>query len=641
MPQNRIAVVTAIIFIAFMTMYSAWHELNSDRQKLKKIGSVENRLREIIKIDAIITELQKERKLTAVYSAVAGRHNASALSDQRKHTTHLLEIFAKTVDISELNKKRDRLLYQTETLRTDQAETFQNYTRLISDAIRKSDTLVFTIQNREAGNSLAIYQLLKSALENADQLFSRIGTVFSSKILTDQNYQDIIALNALYQYHIMQTQTDQSPVMQPLLNGFQNQGCVRQILPLIQNVTNRSIDNILIKPVDWFQQSSCVLAHLHNIANKRLELIQSTLSESAVDAKSAMIRHLIFWSGCISALSFLLVISFIRSKALARGHKLLEHYQDAIDYSTIVSKADKQGVITYVNRAFCEISGFSPKELLHQPHNIVRHPDMPPEVFQVMWSDLKKGKKWNGIIKNLKKDGSAYWVDASISPIYDHKGLLVEYIAIRRDITDMILLNEEIKDTQRELIYRMGEAVESRSKESGHHIQRVAHYSKLLAQLAGLNEEECKIIFAASTMHDIGKISISDAILLKEGELDDEEWAVMKTHAEIGYKILKGSERPLLNIAATVAYEHHEHYDGNGYPRGIRGKEISIYGRIVAVADVFDALATERIYKRAWPLETTVAYLKSQCGKQFDPELITLFVNYLDQFIEIKNRFRD
>ena len=201
-----------------------------------------------------------------------------------------------------------------------------------------------------------------------------------------------------------------------------------------------------------------------------------------------------------------------------------------------------------------------------------------------MRSDLKEGKKWNGIIKNLKKEGSAYWVDASISPIYDHKGLLVEYIAIRRDITDMILLNKAIKETQCELIYRMGEAVESGSRENGHHIQRVAHYSKFLAELAGLSEEECKIIFAASTMHHIGKIDISDAILLKEGELNDEEWAIMKTCAEIGYKILEGSERPLLKMAATVAYKHHE---------------------------------------------------------QFDPELITLFINYLDRFMEIKNRFKD
>ena len=641
MPQNRIAVVAAIVFIAFMTIYSAWNDLSTDRQRLGKIRSVENRLQEIIKIDAIITGLQKERELAAVSDANPNENYAAALSARRQNTTLLFKTFAKTADIPELNKNYDHLLYQLETLSTEQNEIFQNYTLLIQQATQKSNGLIFGIQNNEVKNSLFIYQLLNNAQENANRLFATVGTVLSSNLLTDQQYRDIIALNALYQQQIVRAQADHSPLQQPLLNDLRHHNCVRQIQPVIQNILNRSTDNFQLNPADWFQRSSCMAAHLHEIANKHLELIQTALSQTEDSAKSTMIRHLIFWSGCIFALSFLLIISFIRSKALARGHKLLEHYQDAIDYSTIVSKADKQGFITYVNRAFCEISGYSPKELLNQPHNIVRHPDMPPEVFQVMWSDLKKGKKWNGIIKNLKKDGSAYWVDASISPIYDHKGLLVEYIAIRKDITDMILLNEEIKDTQRELIYRMGEAVESRSKESGHHIQRVAHYSKLLAQLAGLNEEECKIIFAASTMHDIGKISISDAILLKEGALNDEEWAIMKTHAEIGYKILKGSERPLLNIAATVAYEHHEHFDGNGYPRGIKGGEISIYGRIVAVADVFDALATERIYKHAWPLEATLAYLKSQSGKQFDPELIALFVNYLDQFIEIKNRFKD
>lgn len=641
MPQNRIAVVAAIIFIAFVTTYSAWYDLSTDRQKLGNIRAVENRFQEIIGIDAIISGLQKERGLTAVSAADPNGNYAAALLAQRQNTAHLLKNFAKTADIPQLNKNYDHLLYQMETLGTDQNEIFQNYTLLIEEAMQKSDGLFFGIESSEARDLLSIYQFLKSAQENADRLFARIGAVLATNLLSEQNHQEIIALNALYQHQIMKAQADQRPILRPLLNDFQNQGCVQQILPFIQNVMNRSTDISLLKPADWFQRSSCALTHLHTAALQQLELTRTTLSESAEDVKSAMIRHLIFWSGSISALSFLLVISFIRSKALARGHKLLEHYQDAIDYSTIVSKADKQGVITYVNRAFCEISGYSPKELLHQPHNIVRHPDMPPEVFQVMWSDLKKGKKWNGIIKNLKKDGTAYWVDASISPIYDHKGQFVEYIAIRRDITDMILLNEEIKETQGELIYRMGEAVESRSKESGHHIQRVAHYSMLLAQLAGLSEEECKIIFAASTMHDIGKISISDAILLKEGELNEQEWAVMKTHAETGYKILKGSERPLLNIAATVAYEHHEHFDGNGYPRGIKGDEISIYGRIVAVADVFDALSTERIYKQAWPMETTLAYLTSQSGKQFDPELITLFINYVDQFMEIKNRFID
>ncbi|MGB6019971.1 MAG: HD domain-containing phosphohydrolase, partial [Sulfurimonadaceae bacterium] len=262
-------------------------------------------------------------------------------------------------------------------------------------------------------------------------------------------------------------------------------------------------------------------------------------------------------------------------------------------------------------------------------------------VFKMMWGDIQQGKKWQGIIKNLKKDGTSYWVDASISPIFDDKRELIEYIAIRRDITDMILLNKEIKETQGELIYRMGEAVESRSKESGHHIQRVAHYSKLLAEVAGLTRDECEIIFAASTMHDVGKISIPDAILLKAGTLTDEEWSIMKTHAETGYKILEGSERPLLKMAATVAYEHHEHFDGNGYPRGLNGKNISIYGRIVAITDVFDALATDRIYKKAWPLKDIFEHLKEQSGKQFDPELIELFLNHLDQFLEIKSKFKD
>ena len=147
---------------------------------------------------------------------------------------------------------------------------------------------------------------------------------------------------------------------------------------------------------------------------------------------------------------------------------------------------------------------------------------------------------------------------------------------------------DEIEETQREMLYKMGEVSERRSKETGNHVKRVAQYSKDLALLYGLDEKEANLIFAASPMHDIGKVGIPDEILKKPDKLDSEEFEIMKSHADIGYRILKNSKRPILQVASIIAREHHEKYDGTGYPRALSGEDIHVYGRITAIADVFD-----------------------------------------------------
>lgn len=323
------------------------------------------------------------------------------------------------------------------------------------------------------------------------------------------------------------------------------------------------------------------------------------------------------------------------------SHVLLQQYKFAVDTSAIVSKTDTDGTITYVNDTFCEISGYGKHELLGQPHNIVRHPDMPKEAFADLWSTIKQKKPWHGIVKNRKKNGDVYFVDTNICPILDSDGSVAEYIGIRRNVTDMIMLHEEIEDTQKELIYKMGETAESRSKETGNHIRRVAHYSRLLALKAGLPEAQADILFTASPMHDIGKIAIPDHVLLKPGMLNEEEWAVMSTHCEIGYNILKNSGRPILKAAATVAYEHHERWDGGGYPRGVGGEEIHIFGRICAIVDVFDALGSDRVYKKAWELPKIIDFIAEEKGRHFDPQLVDLFLGNLDEFLTIRHTYND
>jgi response regulator RpfG family c-di-GMP phosphodiesterase len=202
-------------------------------------------------------------------------------------------------------------------------------------------------------------------------------------------------------------------------------------------------------------------------------------------------------------------------------------------------------------------------------------------------------------------------------------------------------LNKDIEDTQKEVVFTMGAIGESRSKETGNHVKRVAEYSKLLALYYGLDEKDAEMLKQASPMHDIGKVAIPDAILNKPGRFDEQERKIMDTHAKLGYDMLRHSSRPLLNTAAIVAHEHHEKWDGSGYPRGLSGEDIHIYGRITALADVFDALGSDRCYKKAWDDEKIFKLFKEEKGKHFDPKLVDIFFDNLDEFLKIREKFKE
>ena len=220
----------------------------------------------------------------------------------------------------------------------------------------------------------------------------------------------------------------------------------------------------------------------------------------------------------------------------------------------------------------------------------------------------------------------------------EQEQLLLAYLT---DVTEVLELNDAIEETQREVIYAMGEIGETRSKETGNHVKRVAHYSKELALLYGLSDKEADKLQMASPMHDIGKVGIPDAILNAPRKLTKEEFEVMKTHALLGYNMLKNSHKPILQAAAIVANDHHEKYDGSGYPNAKSGEDIHIYGRITALADVFDALGSERVYKKAWKLEKILTLFKEESGKHFDPKLVTLFLDNIEIFLNIRNKFQD
>lgn len=223
------------------------------------------------------------------------------------------------------------------------------------------------------------------------------------------------------------------------------------------------------------------------------------------------------------------------------------------------------------------------------------------------------------------------------------KTAIITALRAYKSIVTIQNLNCEIDQTQRELIYTLGEIAESRGIGLGRHVERVGRITAFLAEKMNFPYEQLDHIRLGASMHDIGKMAINDSILNKPGILTSEEFEQMKKHCDYGYEILKNSDRDLLKMAAVIAHEHHENYDGSGYPRGLEGDDIHLISRIVALVDVFDALATKRVYKEIWPQDEILSYIKSQSGIKFDPKVVDLFfenidvINDLIQSIETEN----
>ena len=219
----------------------------------------------------------------------------------------------------------------------------------------------------------------------------------------------------------------------------------------------------------------------------------------------------------------------------------------------------------------------------------------------------------------------------------------------RRQLADRATwLAEEVRKAtaqavqrEHETVIRLSRAAEYRDPETGAHILRMAHYSHLIARALGLSQAQQELILVAAPLHDIGKVGVADAILLKPGRLTPDEFEVMKQHTVYGYEILRDSTSEILQAGASIALGHHEKFDGNGYPNRLRGEEIPIFSRIVAVADVFDALTSARPYKPAWTLEDASQWIRSQSGSHFDPACVAVFFEHWDEVLGIRERFGD
>jgi response regulator RpfG family c-di-GMP phosphodiesterase len=224
---------------------------------------------------------------------------------------------------------------------------------------------------------------------------------------------------------------------------------------------------------------------------------------------------------------------------------------------------------------------------------------------------------------------------------YKLKTSVVTALRAYDSLSKIELLYNELEVSQFELFYSLGQIAESRSKETGNHVKRVGEISKVLALKVGKSEKEAELIKHAASMHDIGKMAIPDEIITKPGKLTFDEYEIMKTHATIGYNMLISSEKTILHMAAVIAKEHHENYDGSGYPDGLAKEGISLQSRIVAVADVFDALGNKRVYKEPWDLKNILEYMKDESGRKFDPDLIDILFDNMDVLSQIRSLYPD
>lgn len=216
--------------------------------------------------------------------------------------------------------------------------------------------------------------------------------------------------------------------------------------------------------------------------------------------------------------------------------------------------------------------------------------------------------------------------------LYDQTRELERLVALR---------TAELEKTRRQIIRRLGRAAEFKDNETGNHVIRMSHYSRLIAQAMGMSAAKMELLLYAAPMHDVGKIGIPDSIMLKPGKLDDDEWKIMRQHPAMGAAIIGDHKDELLHAARSIALTHHEKWDGSGYPMGLKGETIPIFGRIIAIADVFDALTTERPYKKAWTVEASLKLIQEGAGSHFDPNLMAAFMAALPEILKIKEQYAE
>ncbi len=623
-----------IVIVLVFSISRAYLEIN----QFKNVKDISKKTNNLL---MLIQELQKERGLVSGYLGNSTKSFKKKVFDQRKRTDIKIQGSLDCCSDNYLAQSRERvssIRERVDTLSISSSEALHSYTDTIQDIINVLTGMIKDLKNEEIKSKLYFNLTLLAMSESLGQIRGGINGILASKKLNEELIYFIVRAKGEYDYAY---NTFGAIAQKEYKNYLQDLVATDEYIFMMHEVQKygKLKQTVIIEnPTEWFVKASVVIDSIYQLKKK---LILET-NEYIEDYSSVLLQKLyIGVFVMLFASAFILYLGYRIKNDVLKNIKLLNEYKDAVDRSSIVSKTDIKGRITYANKKFCDISGYSQIELLGKPHSIVRDPKVPSKLFAGMWSNLLMGKSWEGVVRNKKKNDGYYTVEVTISPILNHKGEIEEFIAIRNDITELIELQKDIQNTQRDLVYKLGEIGETRSKETGFHVKRVAKYSELLAYYYGLSEIEIANLTNASPMHDIGKIAIPDHILNKPGKLTEDEWNIMKTHSEIGYGLFKDSNKELLRVAAIISYEHHEKYDGTGYPKRLKGENINIMARITALADVFDALGSDRCYKKAWSDEKTFAFIKEQSGKHFDSKLVEIFFEHLEEFLSIRDKYSD
>jgi len=324
---------------------------------------------------------------------------------------------------------------------------------------------------------------------------------------------------------------------------------------------------------------------------------------------------------------------------LSEQKHFLHEYERALEIGTSLCVINADGKIITANNNFSHTLNYAPGELVG-----LSLCDLVQDCVDFKDRVLKKVSHQgfsSRVIKVAAKSGATRTLSIVVVGIHNQAGDIHSLMGLSHDISEIMNMNEDIIENQKDLIYVLGEVVENRSQETGLHIKRVALISELLARKYGLSDEYATMIKFASPLHDIGKVGIPDNILHKQGKLSKDEYQIIKKHADLGYQLLSKLDKPLIKMAATIAHEHHEYYNGLGYPMGLVGEHIAIEARIVSLVDVFDALSSRRIYKEPWLDAEIVEYIIKNKAIQFDPELVDLFMENYDDIITIRNQLRE
>lgn len=322
---------------------------------------------------------------------------------------------------------------------------------------------------------------------------------------------------------------------------------------------------------------------------------------------------------------------------------------------------DTEGTIAQVNPGFSKMVQLDGEKLLRRSISSLKNKLLPQINFKNIREELIEKGQWEKETEGFRQNGEPWISYSSFFPIRDENGNIFAYSALIKDVTEqrkvekaLIESLEKTNLSQKAIIFGLAKLAEYRDMATGYHLERIRSYSRKLAQAlqmvssyaTQIDQKFIETLFQTAPLHDIGKVGIPDYILLKKGKLTVEEFEIMKSHTTIGYNTLSSireqyGEMDFLNMGIDIAYCHHERFDGKGYPQGLKGEEIPLAARILSISDVYDALTTERVYKRAYSHEETLKIMKRECGKHFDPDMFEVFLSTADKFNEIRNYFSE